>query len=117
MTSVRVGFTAKDNGFHFANRFPSRPIRQFKLGDVGFDTPSGTLAGQKLNGSGRFNLDTTGGPARMATAADSASSMRRPSSTAWFMIRHRLGSGICRYRARSAVSAGSSCSPSPMRQR
>jgi hypothetical protein len=38
---------------------------QFKLDDVGFDTPSGTLAGQKLNGSGRFNLDTTGGPARM----------------------------------------------------
>ena len=34
MTSVRVGFTAKDNGFHFANRFPSRPIRQFRLGSV-----------------------------------------------------------------------------------
>jgi len=34
MTSVRVGFTAKDNGFHFANSFPSRPIRQFRLGSV-----------------------------------------------------------------------------------
>jgi hypothetical protein len=37
---------------------------QFTLDDVGFDTPSGTLAGQQLNGSGRFNLDTTGGPTR-----------------------------------------------------
>jgi hypothetical protein len=34
MTSVRVGFTAADNGFRFANRFPHRPIRRFQLGSV-----------------------------------------------------------------------------------
>jgi hypothetical protein len=38
---------------------------QFTLSDTGFDTPSGTLAGQAVNASGRFNLDTTGGPAQM----------------------------------------------------
>jgi hypothetical protein len=38
---------------------------QFTLDDAGFDTPSGTLAGQGLNGTGRFNLDTTSGPARI----------------------------------------------------
>lgn len=36
---------------------------QFTLKDVGFDTPAGTLAGQGLNGSSRFRLDTTTGPA------------------------------------------------------
>lgn len=38
---------------------------QFTLNGVGFDTPSGTLAAQQLSGSGRFNLDTTKGPARI----------------------------------------------------
>ena len=38
---------------------------EFTLSDTGFDTPSGTLAGQDVNASGRFNLDTTGGPAQM----------------------------------------------------
>ncbi|WP_108472972.1 hypothetical protein [Rhodanobacter thiooxydans] len=38
---------------------------QFTLAGLGFDTPSGTLAGQGLGGSGRFNLDTTTGPARI----------------------------------------------------
>jgi hypothetical protein len=38
---------------------------RFTLDGVGFDTPSGTLAGQGLGGTGRFNLDTTDGPARM----------------------------------------------------
>ncbi|MEO8997735.1 MAG: hypothetical protein ABI227_14565 [Rhodanobacter sp.] len=38
---------------------------QFTLNDAGFDTPAGTLAGQGLNGTGRFDLDTTGGPARI----------------------------------------------------
>ena len=36
---------------------------QFTLNGVGFDTPTGTLAGQGMNGNGRFSLDTTGGPA------------------------------------------------------
>jgi hypothetical protein len=38
---------------------------QFTLNGAGFDTPAGTLAGQGLNGTGRFDLDTTGGPARI----------------------------------------------------
>ncbi|SFS15304.1 hypothetical protein SAMN05216570_3254 [Dyella sp. OK004] len=38
---------------------------QFGLSDVGFDTPSGTLAGQRVNGTGRLNVDTTAGPARI----------------------------------------------------
>jgi hypothetical protein len=38
---------------------------QFTLYGAGFDTPSGTLAGQGVNGSGRFNLDTTNGPAQI----------------------------------------------------
>ncbi|WP_426689081.1 hypothetical protein [Rhodanobacter ginsengiterrae] len=36
---------------------------EFTLTDTGFDTPAGTLAGQGLNGSGRYSLDTTSGPA------------------------------------------------------
>ncbi|HVC18294.1 MAG TPA: hypothetical protein VNE18_13425, partial [Rhodanobacter sp.] len=32
---------------------------------VGFDTPTGTLAGQGLSGSGRFGIDTTAGPAQI----------------------------------------------------
>jgi len=42
---------------------------QFGLSDVGFDTPSGTLAGQRVNGSGRLNIDTTNGPARIGLDA------------------------------------------------
>jgi hypothetical protein len=42
---------------------------QFGLADVGFDSPSGTLAGQRLNGSGRLNVDTTNGPARIGLDA------------------------------------------------
>ncbi len=38
---------------------------RFTLDGVGFDTPAGTLAGQALNGTGSFSLDTTNGPARM----------------------------------------------------
>ena len=38
---------------------------QFTLSGAGFDTPAGTLAGQGLNGTGRFDLDTTAGPARI----------------------------------------------------
>ena len=38
---------------------------QFTLSDAGFDTPSGTLAGQNVNASGRFNLDSTSGPAKI----------------------------------------------------
>jgi len=38
---------------------------QFTLAKLGFDTPTGTLAGQGLDGSGRFSLDTTAGPARI----------------------------------------------------
>ena len=38
---------------------------RFTLDGVGFDTPAGTLAGQGLGGTGRFNLDTTDGPARI----------------------------------------------------
>lgn len=38
---------------------------QFTLTGAGFDTPSGTLAAQALNGTGRYTLDTTGGPARI----------------------------------------------------
>jgi hypothetical protein len=39
-----------------------RTSGQFSLSGVGFDTPGGTLAGQDLDGSGRFNLDSSGGP-------------------------------------------------------
>ncbi|WP_266167936.1 hypothetical protein [Dyella subtropica] len=42
---------------------------QFGLSDVGFDTPSGTLAGQRVNGSGRLHVDTTNGPARIGLDA------------------------------------------------
>jgi hypothetical protein len=38
---------------------------QFSLDHVGFDTPAGTLAGQGVSGSGRFNLDSTEGPAQI----------------------------------------------------
>ncbi len=38
---------------------------QFTLKEVGFDTPAGTLAGQGLNGTSRFRLDTTAGPAQI----------------------------------------------------
>ena len=36
---------------------------QFTLNGVGFDTPTGTLAGQGVSGTGRYSLDTTNGPA------------------------------------------------------
>ncbi|OOG38734.1 hypothetical protein [Rhodanobacter sp. C05] len=36
---------------------------QFTLNGIGFDTPTGTLAGQAVNGNGHFSLDTTAGPA------------------------------------------------------
>ncbi|KZC37663.1 MULTISPECIES: hypothetical protein [Rhodanobacter] len=38
---------------------------QFSVAKLGFDTPGGTLAGQGLDGNGRFSLDTTAGPARI----------------------------------------------------
>ena len=42
-----------------------RSSGQFSLHDVGFDTPSGTLAGQGVSGRGRFSLDSSDGPARI----------------------------------------------------
>ncbi|GAB2544959.1 translocation/assembly module TamB domain-containing protein [Rhodanobacter koreensis] len=36
---------------------------QFTLNGIGFDTPTGTLAGQGVSGNGRFSLDTSNGPA------------------------------------------------------
>lgn len=36
---------------------------QFTLNGIGFDTPTGTLAGRGVNGNGRFSLDTTDTPA------------------------------------------------------
>ena len=38
---------------------------QFALNGAGFDTPSGTLAGQGVNGNGRLNIDSTGSPSRI----------------------------------------------------
>ena len=38
---------------------------QFALSGAGFDTPSGTLAGQAVNGNGRLNIDTTTSPSRI----------------------------------------------------
>ncbi|WP_130618159.1 hypothetical protein [Dyella amyloliquefaciens] len=38
---------------------------QFALSGAGFDTPSGTLAGQGVNGNGRLNIDSTGTPSRI----------------------------------------------------
>ncbi|RDI97104.1 hypothetical protein DVT68_18675 [Dyella solisilvae] len=38
---------------------------QFALSGGGFDTPSGTLAGQAVNGNGRVNIDTTTTPSRI----------------------------------------------------
>ena len=42
---------------------------EFSLDGVGFDTPSGTLAGQGVDGSGRLGIDTQGGPARLTLDA------------------------------------------------
>ena len=42
-----------------------RSSGQFSLSGVGFDTPSGTLAAQRLDGSGRFNLESGGGPTQI----------------------------------------------------
>jgi hypothetical protein len=42
---------------------------QFTLNEAGFDTPSGTLAAQRLSGSGQFDLDTTAGPAQIGLEA------------------------------------------------
>jgi len=38
---------------------------QFTLNEVGFDTPGGSLAAQRLSGTGQFDLDTTDGPAQI----------------------------------------------------
>ncbi|WP_201314519.1 hypothetical protein [Dyella sp. EPa41] len=38
---------------------------QFALSGAGFDTPSGTLAGQGVNGNGRLNIDSTDAPSRI----------------------------------------------------
>ena len=38
---------------------------QFALSAGGFDTPSGTIAGQGVNGNGRLNIDTTASPSRI----------------------------------------------------
>ena len=42
-----------------------RSSGQFSLSGIGFDTPSGTLAGQDLTGTGRFNLDSGSGPTQI----------------------------------------------------
>lgn len=38
---------------------------QFALSTGGFDTPSGTIAGQGVSGNGRLNIDTTASPSRI----------------------------------------------------
>lgn len=38
---------------------------QFALSAGGFDTPSGTIAGQAVNGNGRLNIDTTTSPSHI----------------------------------------------------
>jgi len=38
---------------------------QFTLSEVGFDTPAGTLAAQRLSGNGRFDFDTVAGAAEI----------------------------------------------------
>ena len=43
---------------------------EFSLDGVGFDTPTGTLAGQGVDGSGRLGIDTQGGPARLTLDAN-----------------------------------------------
>jgi hypothetical protein len=43
----------------------ARASGQFTLAGAGFDTPSGTLAGQALDGSGRFDLDSGNGPTQL----------------------------------------------------
>jgi hypothetical protein len=66
MTSVRVGFTAKDNGFHFANRFPTRPIRRFKLGNVATldigDAANGLCGGMSFTARDLFEHKRTPPP-------------------------------------------------------
>ena len=42
---------------------------QFTLNEAGFDTPAGTLAAQRLSGTGQFDLDTTDGPTQIALEA------------------------------------------------
>ncbi|MGB3461456.1 MAG: hypothetical protein WBA33_05800 [Rhodanobacter lindaniclasticus] len=42
-----------------------RSSGQFNLREVGFDTPSGTLAGQGVSGNGRFSLDSGDGPTQI----------------------------------------------------
>lgn len=42
-----------------------RASGEFTLAGVGFDTPSGTLAGQAVDGSGRFALDSGNGPTQL----------------------------------------------------
>ena len=42
-----------------------RSSGQFSLHGVGFDTPSGTLAGQGVSGSGRFSLDSSDEPVQI----------------------------------------------------
>ena len=54
---AELALDLRDNGLQSSG--------QFTLNDAGFDTPTGTLAGQGVNGTGRFDLDTTDGPARI----------------------------------------------------
>ena len=42
-----------------------RSSGQFSLSNLGFDTPAGTLAGQGVRATGRFNLDSSDGPTRL----------------------------------------------------
>ncbi|TAL93237.1 MAG: hypothetical protein EPN69_07485 [Rhodanobacter sp.] len=42
-----------------------RSSGQFSLSGVGFDTPSGSLAGQGVGGTGYFSLDSSGGPTQI----------------------------------------------------
>ena len=42
-----------------------RASGQFTLAGVGFDTPSGTLAGQAVDASGRFDLNSGNGPTQL----------------------------------------------------
>lgn len=55
--NAKLGLDLRDKGLQSSG--------QFTLSKAGFDTPSGTLAGQDVDASGRFNLDTTAGPAQI----------------------------------------------------
>ncbi|HET6431484.1 hypothetical protein [Dyella sp.] len=56
-----VALDQRDEGIEASGRFGLRAL--------GFDSTSGTLAAQNLDGAGRFTLDTTQGPSRISLDA------------------------------------------------